>query len=146
LKIKLLKDTPINENISICKGQIFTVRPLLKSTGNLFSGFQQGFQILNDNCQFQGEFLPKENCLEITDEITFTQQEVKVIESVHLAKLDIERAAKERAQELVKGLTETLKQKNKQIEMLDSSVNVLAIVLNHASAAIEKIKDLEKAQ
>lgn len=111
----------------------------LLNVGNLKNGI---YEIVDG--EYKGSFVFEKDVEKVVAEFTF--EEVKAIESVHLAKLDIERAAKERAQELVKGLTGTLNQKNHEIETLNFCINILAGSLKASCEAIHKLRDLEKAQ
>lgn len=144
MKVKLIKDTPINEKISICKGQIFEVRPILLT--KFFGPIQKGYQIINDNCQFMGEFLPVEHCLEQPEEQTYTEKEWNDMENYYLSLLDKEREKKKNCHKLIDGLTEQINQKNREIEKQNFFVEALSLSLELGCAEIKKLREQRKAQ
>lgn len=81
--------------------------------------------------------------VELPQEKAYTEKQWNEREDYYIAQLDREREQKKRAQELVNGLTEKLNAKNKQIQVLDSCVNILALVAKQAAVTIEKLRNLE---
>jgi hypothetical protein len=117
MKVMLIKDKKIDEEISIAKGQIFTVRPMKQT--NLFGNTSHFYQIIDVKCPWLGEFLPVEYCLEQPKEKTYSEKEVKNIENYW----------------------------GKEVKTLKFFVNTLADCLMSASEEIDRLrKDLEKAQ
>jgi hypothetical protein len=101
---------------------------------------EPGFKVVEG--KYKDCFIQSEFCERIFGEITFTEKEVKAIENYHLAKFAKERSLKEQAQELVKGLTEKLNQRNAEIKKLNSYLALSVISLEFAS---KRLKELEKA-
>jgi peptidoglycan hydrolase CwlO-like protein len=126
VKILLLKDKKINEELSIQKGNVFNVRQLQYK--NLLGNTIIYFQIIDVDSPFLGEDLPFEYCIE-----------TKEVPNKDL--ID----QKENAQKLVKKLTEQINKKNKKIETLTFFVDTLSITLEMLHKEITKLKDLEKA-
>jgi hypothetical protein len=86
----------------------------------------------------------------------YTENQVKVFENYYIARLKLEREQKERAQALVKELTEKLKDKNnehikvmknkdEEIEKLNFFVTALTVALTATCEAIQRLKESEKA-
>lgn len=71
------------------------------------------------------------------------EQDWKYIEEYYLARLNGERKQKERAQQLVKELTEKINQKNAETTKLKS---LLALAATSLEIAVERLKELEKAK
>jgi hypothetical protein len=94
---------------------------------------------------FYKNYIFKANhCTPINDQKVYTEKEMKAIESVHLAKLDKERAAKDRAIDLVTNMSKQLVKKNAEIEKLEFCVSALSIGLSASSEAIQVLREKEK--
>jgi hypothetical protein len=130
------------ENVYFPLGNVIEKGEILKVIETNFLG-TPSYKVVEG--KFTDCILRINNAVKIDEEI-YTEKQWNDMENYYMSELDKVRAAKERAQELVKGLTETLKHKNNQIDTLDSCVNVLAFIVKYSAEAIEKIKNLEKAQ
>jgi hypothetical protein len=84
----------------------------------------------------------------------YTEQQVNAIENYYLARLKNEQAQKERAQALVKELTDKMNHKNneqtkkmiekdKEIEKLTFFVAALTVALTTTCEAIQRLKESE---
>lgn len=120
-------------------GKFFQARKLVEVPFQ----FNSPFQIIDG--EFSGIKVPYENAIEVENEKTFTEKEWNDMENHYMHEFDKEREQKERAQQLVQELTETIKKKNAEIERLDFCVNVLAGSLQAMTEAFHKLKKWEKA-
>jgi hypothetical protein len=78
---------------------------------------------------------------------SFTRSEVVAYEDYMIAKLNKEKSEKERAQNLVKALTEQLKKKNEEIEHQDYFITSLTLSLKLSSDYVMKLrKQLKKSE
>lgn len=126
MKVVLLKDEKINEELTIPKGKLFNVRPV--NYTNLLGGVNRYFQIIDIESPYSGEKIPFEYCLE-----------AKEVPNKALIE------QKERAQQLVKDLTSQMNKKNEEIEKLTFFVNILSRTVDKFDKEITRLKDLEKA-
>lgn len=88
--------------------------------------------------------IPKEYCKEYVEK-TYTEKQWNDLENYYLGLLDREREQKERAQKLVKDLTDQINKKNDETERLNFFVNILSGALRFSIKEITKLKELEKA-
>jgi hypothetical protein len=126
--------------------KVKTIADVYSRIGMIDSGWTFEAESLNQFFVIKDGFLkgaavPKLVC-EVVQE-TYTEKEVKAIEDVHIAKLNKEREQKERAQQLVRELTEQINLKDKKIIKLDFFMNAYMHTLNLAT---QKLKELRKAQ
>jgi hypothetical protein len=112
-------------------------------TVNSFTGFGREFYQVKEG-SYKGYVLTVDDCNPINDEKVYTENEMKAIESVHLAKLDKETAAKNRAIEMVSSLGQQIVKKNAEIEKLEFYVSALSIGLSASSEAIQILSLKEK--
>jgi hypothetical protein len=134
MKVKTIKNIEFLDRI-IPKDSELTVHPF-KSIGKEFyqvkEGYHKDFVVLANDCE------------PINDGKIYTEKEVKAIEAVHLAKLDKERAAKDRAIEMVASLGKQMVKKNQEIEKLEFCVSALSIGLSASSEAIAILRETAK--
>lgn len=76
----------------------------------------------------------------------YTEEQVKAIENYHIARLKSERDQKDRAQALVKELTQKLNLKNNEIEKLNSLNELLLLVLEASARAIVESQALKSKE
>lgn len=106
-----------------------------------------GYTFIVTDGYFKGVGLPAHALTFVTEEKTFTKKEVEAIEKVHLAKLEKERELKELSQQLVKNLTEKLKQKNAEIDHLKYFITSLTLSLKLSSEYVMKLRtQLQKVE
>jgi hypothetical protein len=134
MKVKTIKQIEFL-NLIIPKDSELTVNP--------FKGFGKEFYQVKEG-SYKGYVLNANDCKPINDEKVYTENEMKVIESVHLAKLDKEIAAKNRAIEMVASLGKQIVKKNAEIEKLEFYVSALSIGLSASSEAIQVLMGKEK--
>jgi hypothetical protein len=134
MKVKTIKQIEFL-NLIIPKDSELTVNP--------FKGFGKEFYQVNKG-SYKGYVLNANDCKPINDEKGYTENEMKAIESVHLAKLDKETAAKNRAIEMVSRLGQQIVKKNAEIEKLEFYVSALSIGLSASSEAIQILREKEK--
>lgn len=143
----LLKNNKSDDGREIQKGIPFLVRPIQAT--NLLGHTVHRFQIIDLNSPFSGEFLRAEDCIECIDlpkQKTYSEKQVNVMKDFHKKELEQAYQQKERAQQLVTNLTESIKKRNAKIESLEYCVNVLAGSLHAMTEAFHKLKALEKFQ
>jgi hypothetical protein len=134
MKVKTIKNIEFLDLI-IPKDSELTVNP--------FKGFGKEFYQVKEG-SYKGYVLNANDCKSINDEKVYTENEMKAIEAVHLAKLHKERAAKDRAIEMVASLGKQIVKKNKEIEKLEFCVSALSIGLSASSEAIQVLREKEK--
>lgn len=86
MKVKMIKDLPISRAKIIRTGRILSVRYL--PDGKLISINPQ-YQVIDG--EFSGRIIPKEYCIEIPKEKTYTEKEYNDMESYYMGLLDEER-------------------------------------------------------
>jgi hypothetical protein len=134
MKVKTIKHIEFL-NLIIPKDSELTVNP--------FKGFGTEFYQVKEGL-YKGYVLNANDCKSIFDERIYTEDEMKAIEAVHLAKLDKETAAKTRAIEMVSSLGQQIVKKNAEIEKLNFYVSALSIGLSASSEAIQVLRGIEK--
>jgi hypothetical protein len=134
MKVKTIKEIEFL-NLIIPKDSEFSVYA--------FKGFGKEFYQVKEG-SYKGYVLNANDCKPINDEKVYTENEMKAIESVHLAKLDKEIAAKNRAIEMVASLKKQIVKKNAEIEKLEFYVSALSIGLSASSEAIQVLRGKEK--
>jgi hypothetical protein len=120
MKVKMIKNQKVNPVVELQKGTIFEVRVF----SELPLQFNAPFQIIDGD--HSGIIIPREYCIEVKDETkALTESDWKAREDYYLARLNKEKEEKERAQQLIRDLTEQLKLKNKEIGKLEFFLNAL---------------------
>jgi hypothetical protein len=112
-------------------------------TVNPFKGFGIEFYQIKEG-SYKGYVLNANDCKPINDEKLYTENEMKAIEAVHLAKLDKEMAAKNRAIEMVASLGKQIVKKNAEIEKLEFYISALSIGLSASGEAIAILRETAK--
>jgi hypothetical protein len=138
MQVKVIKHVNLHWGPIIPKGVVCNVRVLQTVPFQI----NPPYQIIDGD--YSGHIVSRECCIEVSNEKTFTEDEVKAIEYVHLAKLDKEVAAKNRAIEMVASLGQQIVKKNAEIEKLEFYVSALSIGLSASSEAIQVLRGKEK--
>jgi hypothetical protein len=138
VQVKIIRPVNIKNGPIIPLSEVLKVRVFSKQ----FLDFYAPYQVIDGN--YIGHFIPRENCIEYEEEKTYNEKQVKVMKDFHKKELEQAYQQKERAQQLVIELTESMKKKNAEINSLEFCVNVLAGSLSAMTEAFHKLKALEK--
>jgi hypothetical protein len=138
MEVKVIKDINIQNGPIIPKGEICKVRVLVTQ----FMEFNAPFQVIEG--KYSGHMIPRKYAVEHSNEKMFTTDQVKSIENYYKALLDKERAAKDRAIEMVATLGQQIVKKNAEIEKLEFCVSALSIGLSASSEAIAILRETAK--
>jgi hypothetical protein len=133
MKVKTIKPIEFLKKI-IPKDVELTVKPF-KYMGSEFLLVKEG--------EYKDCVIRASGC-EVIHHKTYTEKEVEAIEAVHLAKLDKETAAKNRAIEMVSSLGQQIVKRNAEIEKLEFYVSALSIGLSASSEAIAILRETAK--
>jgi hypothetical protein len=134
MKVKTIKNTEFLDLI---------IPKDIELTVNSFNGFGREFYQVKEG-SYKGYVLTVDDCKPINEERVYTENEMKAIEAVHLAKLHKERAANDRAIEMVASLGKQMVKKNQEIEKLEFCVSALSIGLSASSEAIAILRENAK--
>jgi hypothetical protein len=137
LRVKLIKNVNIHRGPIIPKGEVCNVRVLQSVPFQI----NPPYQIIDGD--YSGHVVSRECCIEVSNEKTFTEDEVKAIEAVHLAKLEKLSAEKDRAIDLVTSMSKQMVKKNAEIKKLEFYVSALSIGLSASSEAIQVLREKE---
>jgi hypothetical protein len=133
MEVKTIKPIEILNQI-IPKDVELTVKPF-KYMGSEFFLVKEG--------DYKDYVIHASGC-EVIHHKTYTEKEVEAIEAVHLAKMNKEIAAKNRAIDLVTSISKQLVKRNAEIEKLEFYVSALSIGLSASSEAIAILRETAK--
>jgi hypothetical protein len=134
MKVKTIKNIEFLDLI-IPEDSVLTVRQF-KSFGKEFYQVKEG--------SFKDYVLEANSCEPVENKNFYTENEMKAIEAVHLAKLEKLSTEKDRAIDLVTSISKQLVKKNKEIEKLEFCVSALSIGLSASSEAIAILRENAK--
>lgn len=138
MKVKLLNDVNVSENLTLKKDSEFVVRQV--SYTNLLGQTINKYQIING--AHSGKYLDLFSCIHVpTEEKKYTETQWKAQEDYWFSKLEQATEKTERAQEAVREITKQLANKNQEIKKLTFFIEALTIGLEASSKAIEVLRN-----
>lgn len=115
MEVKIIKELKVNKGRLINIGQILPVRYF---PDGLLLSVNRSYQVIEG--EFSGCTIPKEYCIEINQEKTFSEKEWNDMENHYLKQLDYERQKNERLIQAVASLTAAIKNNMEVSQKLDA--------------------------
>jgi hypothetical protein len=134
MKVKTMKPIEFLGHI-IPKDFELTVRP--------FNSMGLDFLLVREG-NFKGYVIKARDCEVIHPNKTYSEKEWNDMENLYMSLLEKERAAKDRAVDMVANLGKQMVKKNAEIEKLEFYVSALSIGLSASSEAIKVLREKEK--
>lgn len=140
LKVKVIKNVNLKRGPIIPEGEECTVRILPTAPFQ----FNPPYQIIDG--PYSGHILSRDCCIELSNEKTFTGEEVIKIEKIYQDIIEKELKEKEKAVELAANASKQLVEKDKEIEKLTFYLKASGLALEAVIESLQRVKELEEKQ